>query len=160
MVSNRTFRSLILVGALLPQVLFTIVSQAQKNLILNPGFEKLNLIRFGPTFIDGQFYDGLRYFDHGLSVVHDTDGLRRALDSINQLEHKNCRLMVLGYTDGTGNAAQNAALSLDRARTVSQMILDIYPTKRLSYAGEGSLDATPLANPSHRRADVYLIDCK
>ena len=68
--------------------------------------------------------------------------------------------MVLGYTDGTGNAAQNAALSLDRARTVSQMILDIYPTKRLSYAGEGSLDATPLANPSHRRADVYLIDCK
>jgi hypothetical protein len=100
------------------------------------------------------------YFDHGLSVVHDMDGLRRALDSINQLEHKNCRLMVLGYTDGTGNAAQNAALSLDRARTVSQMILDIYPTVQLSYTGEGSLDVTPLVNPKHRRADVYLIDCK
>jgi outer membrane protein OmpA-like peptidoglycan-associated protein len=99
------------------------------------------------------------YFEHGLDVVNDTQNLEKAITEIRKQASKNCLFLVVGHTDGTGSAAQNAALSLNRASVVSQILSAQVPGIQVNYEGKGASETSLLPNPALRRADVYLIEC-
>jgi outer membrane protein OmpA-like peptidoglycan-associated protein len=69
---------------------------------------------------------------------------------------------VVGHTDGTGNAADNDALSLQRAERVKQMLVERgVPAERIDTAGRGwrepLVEAGPgVDEPRNRRVEVSV----
>lgn len=69
------------------------------------------------------------------------------------------RLIIQGYTDGTGSAAVNKRLAQNRCHTVKQILSDIYEIP------EGRLQIAPMVlaegsgrNPLQRRVDIRLSE--
>lgn len=69
---------------------------------------------------------------------------------------------VIGHTDGTGNSADNDALSLQRAERVKQMLVERgVPAERIDTAGRGWREplvptATGVDEPRNRRVEVSV----
>jgi hypothetical protein len=88
---------------------------------------------------------------------------RRYPHLVNGVDNENRQLLLVGYTDSTGNAAVNLGLSRRRANAVRDA-LDL-PRLRAAAIGRGEeVDAVErgsgilLENPLSRRVDVYYCD--
>lgn len=100
------------------------------------------------------------YFDHGSSEITDQLNLERAIREAQKWNLKNCDFLIVGHTDGTGNSALNTVLSQNRARVVTQKILEKIPDANVTYKGGPVPVESSLTDATLRRADIYLTNCK
>lgn len=101
------------------------------------------------------------YFDTGSAALTTDDQatLSKAADSMKQ--NPNMRVRVQGYTDSTGDSAQNVALSNQRSDTVQQYLISKGVDKsRLNLQGFGQ--ANPVATngtldgkANNRRVELF-----
>ncbi len=104
---------------------------------------------------------GSVYFDTGSAALtaDDQTTLNKAADSMKQ--NPNMRLRIQGYTDSTGDAAQNVALSKQRSDAVQQYLTGKgVDQSRLNLEGFG--DSNPAATngtadgkATNRRVELF-----
>jgi outer membrane protein OmpA-like peptidoglycan-associated protein len=101
-------------------------------------------------------------FDTGSAAIRPQ--LRGVLDpfAASLRDDPNTRITVIGHTDNTGSDATNNALSLERAQSVRDYIVDrgVAPA-RVETAGRGEREpvadnATDAGRARNRRVEIYL----
>ncbi len=96
------------------------------------------------------------FFTPGSAALNETAKAVIQVAADYAKQHTNQNVVVNGYTDLSGSAAANAALSAERAKAVTeQLVIDGVARERIHYNANGPSDAL-LSGQADRRVDITI----
>lgn len=108
----------------------------------------------------------IRFSSGSSSIPASSDALAQIAGALKSKELENAKILIQGHTDSTGSSESNLALSIARAKSVMNVLVDTYGVdkERLSAEGLGesmpvTSNTTPAGRALNRRIEfVYLGD--
>lgn len=133
---------------------------------LNQDFKNDPNVDVKPVTVDGQQAINVSMRNVHFAVnsadlsYEDMQKLDKVIEAIRG---KNVDVLVVGHTDSTGPADYNMELSLARAESVKQyMVQKGIPAYRITTRGKGEMEpiadnSTPEGRAQNRRVEIYLV---